>query len=102
MYKWLQITPEETLTDIHRAARFFYLQKNAFGGKVDNQTFGAATTSPPRLNLLRLEEDLSQAHLRLSQTYIEHLDWAECIANTTANIPCSTAIHPIGAQKAMA
>lgn len=80
MYKWLQITPEETLTDIHRAARFFYLQKNAFGGKVDNQTFGTATTSPPRLNLLRLEEDLSQAHLRLSQTYIEHLDWAECIA----------------------
>jgi DNA adenine methylase len=34
MFKWLQITPEETLTDIQRAARFFYLQKNAFGGKV--------------------------------------------------------------------
>ncbi len=80
MFKWLQLTPEETLTDIQRAARFFYLQKNAFGGKVDNQTLGTATTSPPRLNLLRLEEDLSQAHLRLSQTYIEHLDWAACIA----------------------
>lgn len=79
IYKWLQITPEETLTDIQRAARFFYLQKNAFGGKVDNQTFGTATTSPPRLNLMRLEEDLSQAWLRLSQTYIEHLDWADCI-----------------------
>jgi len=75
IYKWLQITPEETLTDIQRAARFFYLQKNAFGGKVSGQTFGTATTSGPRLNLLRLEEDLSQAHLRLSQTYIEHLGW---------------------------
>lgn len=80
IYKWLQITPEETLTDIQRAARFFYLQKNAFGGKVSGQSFGTATTAGPRLNLLRLEEDLSQAHLRLSQTYIEHLDWEACIA----------------------
>ncbi len=79
MYKWLQDTPEEILTDIQRAARFFYLQKNAFGGKVSRQTFGTATTSAPRLNLLRLEEDLSQAHLRLSQTFIEHLDWDKCI-----------------------
>ena len=45
MYKWLQDTPEEILTDIQRAARFFYLQKNAFGGKVSRQTFGTATTS---------------------------------------------------------
>lgn len=79
IYKWLQITPEETLTDIQRAARFYYLQKLAFGGKVADQSFGTATTSPPRLNLLRLEEDLSQAHLRLARTYIEHLSWQECI-----------------------
>lgn len=79
IYKWLQITPEETLTDIQRAARFFYLQKNAFGGKVSGQSFGTATTTGPRLNLLRLEEDLSQAHLRLSQTYIEQLGWEACI-----------------------
>lgn len=79
MFKWLQDTPIEPLTDIQRAARFFYLQKNCFGGKVSGQTLGTATTSPPRLNLLRLEEDLSQAHLRLSQTYIEHLNWEACI-----------------------
>jgi len=80
MFKWLQATPGETLTDIQRAARFFYLQKQAFGGKVTGQTFGTATTAPPRLNLLRLEEDLSAAHLRLANTYIEHLDWAICVA----------------------
>ncbi|MDH2917581.1 MAG: DNA adenine methylase [Sideroxydans sp.] len=79
MFKWLQDTPEETLTDIQRAARFFYLQKNAFGGRVSGQSIGTATTAAPRLNLLRLEEDLSQAHLRLSQTFIEHLDWDKCI-----------------------
>ena len=46
IYEWLQETPPETLTDIQRAARFFYLQKLSFGGKVDGRTFGTATTSP--------------------------------------------------------
>jgi DNA adenine methylase len=80
IFKWLQLTPEETLTDIQRAARFYYLQKSAFGGKVEGQSFGTATTKPPSLNLLRLEEDLSAAHLRLSKTYIENLDWKDCIS----------------------
>ena len=79
VFKWLQATPTEPLTDIQRAARFFYLQKQAFGGKVEGQTFGVDATAPPRLNLLRLEEDLSDAHLRLAGATIEHLDWAECI-----------------------
>ena len=78
MFEWLQDTSPETLTDIQRAARFFYLQKLSFGGKVSGQTFGTATTSPPRLNLLRLEEELSQAHLRLSRITIEHLSWHKC------------------------
>ncbi len=79
LYSWLKKTPEETLTDIQRAARFYYIQKMSFGGKVANQTFGTATTAAPRLNLLRIEEELSAAHLRLSRTYIEHLAWDECI-----------------------
>lgn len=79
MYGWLQATPPTTLTDIQRAARFFYLQKLGFGGKVDGQTFGTATTAKVRLNLLRLEEELSAVHLRLHQVTIEHLDWAACI-----------------------
>lgn len=78
VFKWLQGTPPETLTDIQRAARFFYLQQHAFGGKVDGQTWGTATTAPP-INLLRIEENLSAAHLRLAQAYIENLDWAACI-----------------------
>ncbi|MFV0679424.1 DNA adenine methylase [Ottowia sp.] len=79
IFKWLQTTPTEPLTDIQRAARFFYLQKLAFGGKVAGQNFGTATVAPPHLNLLRLEADLSAAHLRLAGTCVEHLDWAECI-----------------------
>lgn len=78
VFRWLQETPPQTLTDIKRAARFFYLQQHAFGGKVDGQTYGTATTAPP-INLLRIEEMLSAAHLRLAGAYIEHLDWAACI-----------------------
>lgn len=80
IFEWQKMQPTEPLTDIQRAARFYYLQRQAFGGKVENQTWGTATTAGPKLNLLRLEEDLSQAHLRLSRTYIEHLDWQVCVA----------------------
>jgi DNA adenine methylase len=79
MYQWLSDTPVETLTDIQKAARFYYLQQMGFGGKVDGRTFGTGTTKAPNLNLLRIEETLSQAHLRLSRVFVEHLDWKKCI-----------------------
>ncbi|QVN18994.1 DNA adenine methylase [Burkholderia pyrrocinia] len=79
VFRWLRETRPETLTDIQRAARFYYLQQNCFGGLVTGQTFGTATTQPPGLNLLRIEETLSAAHLRLSGTYIENLDWQVCV-----------------------
>ena len=79
IFRWLKMTPEETLTDVQRAARFYYLQKLCFGGKVDSRTFGTATTGGPRINLLRLEEDLSMAHLRLAKATIEHLPWGDCV-----------------------
>lgn len=88
MFRWALVSREtflhlrdcETagLTDIQRAVRFFYLQKLCFGGKATGQTFGISTTSALRLNLLRIEEDLSAAHLRLCRTTIEHLPWLDC------------------------
>jgi DNA adenine methylase len=78
VFKWLQETPGQVLTDIQRAAKFFYLQKQAFGGKVDGQTWGTATTQPA-INFMRIEEELSAAHLRLDGTYVENLDWLACI-----------------------
>lgn len=79
VFDWLKETRPETLTDIQRAARFYYLQQLAFGGKCSGQTFGTATTSPPGLNLLRIEEQLSAAHLRLSNVFIENVSWQNCI-----------------------
>ncbi|KOQ70509.1 DNA adenine methylase [Stenotrophomonas maltophilia] len=81
MYEWAHMERPETLTDIQRAARFYYLQKLSFGGKVEGQTFGVvAAGSGPRLNLLRIEEELSAVHLRLANVVIEHLPWRDCIA----------------------
>ena len=79
IYSWCKKTDPETLTDIQRAARFYYLQKLSFGGRSVNPTFGTTTTTAPRLNLLRIEEELSDMHLRLSRVYIEQLDWKDVI-----------------------
>ena len=88
-FKWVLVSRDEferllkvdasTLTDIQRAARFFYLQKSAFAGRIDHPSFGYATTQRPRLNLMRIEEDLSTAHLRLFDVFIENLNYAELI-----------------------
>jgi DNA adenine methylase len=43
-----------TLTDLERAARFLYLQKLTFGGKVAQRTFGVATDGPARFDVARL------------------------------------------------
>lgn len=79
MYEWAQMAVPDTLTDVQRAARFYYLQRLSFGGKVVGQTFGTTTSTPPKLNLLRIEEDLSTAHLRLASAIIEQLDWRDCV-----------------------
>lgn len=80
VYEWEQQKVPDTLTDIQRAARFYYLQKQAFGGLVDGQNYGTATTSRPRLNILRIEEDLSQAWHRLQGVYVENLPWDQVVA----------------------
>jgi DNA adenine methylase len=84
MFKWAQMQHPDTLTDIQRAARFYYLQRLTFGGKVTGQTFGTASTSPKRINLLRLEEELSAAHLRLHNVVVEYLPWQDCVAKYDA------------------
>lgn len=80
MFRWAMLQDVETLTDIQRAARFFYIQKICFGGKVSSRTFGVSPTSQPRLNLLRIEEDLSAAHMRLAKVTIECLPWRQIVA----------------------
>ena len=101
IFKWTQDTPPSGLTDIQRAARFFYLQHHCFGAKVQSQNWGTATTAPP-INLLRLEESLSAAHLRLASTFIERLHWRECESAMTDRTPFSISTRRTGRPRAMA
>ena len=67
------------LTDIQRAARYYYLQRHAFAGRVRSRTFGTGPMSRPRINLLRIEEELSEVHLRLAGVTIENLPWQDFV-----------------------
>jgi len=69
-----------TLTDIERAARFLYLQRQAFGGKVAGRTFGLTRTGPARYDLTKLLPMLEDAHERLCGVQIERLPYADFIA----------------------
>lgn len=83
MFRWCQLQHPDTLTDIQRAARFFYLQRLAWGGKAAGQTPGFGLGGKA-INLLRLEEDLSAAHLRLHRVTVENLTWQKCLAKYDA------------------
>ena len=75
-YRLVETNPE-TLTDLERAARFLYLQRTAFGGKVSGRNFGVSRDRPARFNLTTLEPMLEDLHTRLAGVVIECLDWAE-------------------------
>lgn len=88
-FKWVLVSREEferlkradptTLTDIQRAARFYYLLKAGYDGRIKRPTFGTSTLRGPKFNLLRIEEELSDAHLRLHQVFVENLAYGELI-----------------------
>lgn len=74
----VQVDPD-TLTDLERAARFLYLQRTAFGGKVSGRNFGVSKDRPARFNLTTLEPMLEDFHSRLAGVVIECLDWSNFI-----------------------
>lgn len=73
-------TDPSTLTDLERAARFLYLQRAAFGGKVSGRNFAMTVERPARFDVLRLGPALEAVHERLSQVVIECLPWSTFIA----------------------
>lgn len=89
-FKWLLVSRElwedfkrqqvaGGLTDIQRAAHYYYLQRLCFGGRVKGRAYGTAPLHQPRINLLRMEEDLSEVHLRLARVTIENLPWQDFV-----------------------
>jgi DNA adenine methylase len=76
-HDWKRQQEAGGLTDIQRAARYYYLQRLSFGGRVKARTFGAGPLRRPRINLIRIEEELSEVHLRLANATIENLPWQD-------------------------
>jgi DNA adenine methylase len=74
-FERLRAQDGDTLTDLERAARFLYLQRLSFGGKVASRTFGGDTTGPGRFDTNRLGPLLEAIHERMAGVVIECLDW---------------------------
>lgn len=68
-----------SMTDMHRAARFLYIQRVSFGGKVDKRSFGVNPTRPGRFDLTKLQPLLEEVNERLSGVAIENLPYARFI-----------------------
>lgn len=78
-FERLAATDPATLTDLERAARFLYLQRLTFGGKVASRTFGVDRNTPARFDVTKLGSILEAIHERLSSVVIERLPWADFI-----------------------
>lgn len=79
IFRLLKIANPESLTDIERAARFYYLQKTCFGGNGVSPNFPSHSFSASRFNINRLAVELHQLNCRLSGVIIECLDYQEFI-----------------------
>ncbi|AMK18683.1 DNA adenine methylase [Sphingobium sp. MI1205] len=76
--KLLRVDPS-TQTDLERAARFLYLQRLAFGGKVAGRNFGVDPMNSGGFDVTRLAPMLEQLHERLASVTIERLRWHDFI-----------------------
>lgn len=80
--RWFELfekTPPETLTDVQRAARFFYLQKNCYGGLIVRRNFAASVQDGSNYNPERLSELLHKTHERLQNVQLECLPYQDIL-----------------------
>jgi DNA adenine methylase len=68
-----------TLTDIQRAGRFFYLQKNSWGGLILKQKFHYGVTQASNYNPDRVPEIIERTHKRLARVQIESLPYEQVL-----------------------
>lgn len=79
-FEKLVATDPRTLTDLQRSARFLYLQRLAFGGKVRGRNFGAVPLNSSRFDVTKLAPMLEAIHERIAPVTIERLPWSDFIA----------------------
>ncbi len=72
-FERLSAVDPETLTDLQRAARFLYLQRTAFGGKVTGRNFGVSAGRSGMFDVTKLQPLLADLHERLAGVIVERL-----------------------------
>ena len=80
--RWFALFEAEnptSLTDIQRAARFFYLQKNAYAGLIRRRRYSYAVVGPKSFNPESLPDLFLNAHRRLQRVQIESLPCSDII-----------------------
>ncbi len=78
-YAVLSKSTPETLTDIQRAARFFYIQKNSFAGLVRSPHYKATVVGRPNYNPARIPMSIEAAHRRLQNVQLECLPYQKIL-----------------------
>jgi DNA adenine methylase len=76
--KLLALEPS-SLTDLQRSARFLYLQRLAFGGKVNGRNFGVNAAGAGRFDITKVGPMIEAVHERLAGVVIERLPWADFV-----------------------
>jgi DNA adenine methylase len=77
--KLLALAPS-SLTDLQRSARFLYLQRLTFGGKVAGRSFGVSPGTAGRFDVTKIGPMIEAVHERLAGVVIERMHWADFIA----------------------
>ncbi len=78
-FELFEIQDPRSLTDIQRAARFFYLQKNAYAGLVRRRKYHYNVVTPPSFNPDRVPAAIEEAHRRLARVQIECLPYEKVL-----------------------
>jgi len=78
-FNGLEQTAPEHLTDIQRAARFLYLQKLAYGGRITRKAYAIRVLEKANLRADAIAETLNETHARLIGVQIEHLPYDQII-----------------------
>ena len=79
LYEQLAATDVRSLTDVQRAGRFFYLQKNCYGGLVLKQHYHYGVTKRPNYTVDRIPQIIQSTHERLQAVQIECLPYEEIL-----------------------
>ncbi|HET9375322.1 MAG TPA: DNA adenine methylase [Chthoniobacterales bacterium] len=80
--RWFELferTPLETLTDVQRAARFLFLQKNCYGGLIVRRNFTVSIENGSNYNPKSLPSLIKRAHDRLSNVQLECLPYEKIL-----------------------